>query len=122
MDVVDVEENVNEVSMDEVSVGCDPEYEDYGTVGTNDADKAENADYIEVDSAEERLLGEIASENAIDVPERHEPVMVAVADLLVGDDVDVNYAGSGEYFPGRLLELDVTGETDDAGRLGKGWL
>jgi hypothetical protein len=24
MDVVDVEENVNEVSMDEVSVGCDP--------------------------------------------------------------------------------------------------
>jgi hypothetical protein len=45
MDVVDVEENVNEVSMDEVSVGCDPEYEDYGTVGTNDADKAENADY-----------------------------------------------------------------------------
>ena len=31
MDVVDVEENVNEVSMDEVSVGCDPEYEDYGT-------------------------------------------------------------------------------------------
>ena len=110
MDVVDVEENVNEVSMDEVSVGCDPEYEDYGTVGTNNADKAENADYIEVDSAEERLLGEIASENAIDVPERHEPVMVAVADLLVGDDVDVNYAGSGEYFPGRLLELDVTGE------------
>jgi hypothetical protein len=44
MDVVDVEENVNEVSMDEVSVGCDPEYEDYGTVGTNDADKAENAE------------------------------------------------------------------------------
>ena len=63
-----------------------------------------------MDSAEERLLGEIASENAIDVPERHEPVMVAVADLLVGDDVDVNYAGSGEYFPGRLLELDITGE------------
>jgi hypothetical protein len=31
MDVVNVEENVNEVSMDEVSVGCDPEYEDYGS-------------------------------------------------------------------------------------------
>jgi hypothetical protein len=32
MDVMDVEENVNEVSMDEVSVGCDPESEDYGSL------------------------------------------------------------------------------------------
>ena len=49
-------------------------------------------------------LGAACWETAISAPERHEPVMVAVADLLVGDDVDVNYAGSGEYFPGRLLE------------------